>query len=225
VIGGNGSQAGAAALSREGVPVVGVASTIDNDVAGTDVSLGMTTALDVALEAIDRLKVTAASIGRAFLVEVMGRDSGYLALCAGIAGGAEAVVVPERETTPEALATAIREAYESGREHALVVVAEGARGGAESLARHFASHHEELGFQLRVTKLGHVQRGGAPGAYDRLLGSRLGAAAVDAVLAGGHGVVVGLSGSDVARTPYAELAGRKKEVPEHLFALAHVLSR
>jgi 6-phosphofructokinase 1 len=225
VIGGNGSQAGAAALASDGARVVGITSTIDNDVEGCDVSLGVTTALDVALESIDRLKVTAASIGRAFLVEVMGRDSGYLALCAGIAGGAEAVVVPEHETTPEAIVAAIRQAYEAGREHALVVVAEGANPAADGLAQHFLEHRAELGFALRVTKLGHVQRGGAPGAFDRLLGSRLGAAAVEALARGQHGVVVGIKGADPALTPFAEVAGHKKAIPEHLFRLAQVLSR
>jgi 6-phosphofructokinase 1 len=126
VIGGNGSQTGAYALSEMGFPVVGVASTIDNDLYGTEISIGVDTALDVALEAIDRLKVTASSHQRAFLVEVMGRKCGYLALMAGIAGGAEVIIIPEVETDPEAVAAELRAAYERGKPHALGVVAEGA---------------------------------------------------------------------------------------------------
>jgi len=126
VIGGNGSQTGAHALSQMGLPVVGVASTIDNDLYGSEITIGVDTALNIALEAIDRLKVTASSHQRAFLVEVMGRECGYLALMSAIAGGAEAVVVPEVEVDPEVVAAEMREAYERGKSHALVVVAEGA---------------------------------------------------------------------------------------------------
>ena len=174
VIGGNGSQTGALLLSRAGFPVVGVASTIDNDLYGSEITIGVDTALNVALEAIDRLKITASSHQRAFLVEVMGRDCGYLALMAGIAGGAEAVVIPEVETDPERLADEIRAAYERGKAHAIIVVAEGARFNAERLSHYFREHQKRLGFELRVTTLGHVQRGGAPGAFDRLLATRLG---------------------------------------------------
>jgi 6-phosphofructokinase 1 len=177
VIGGDGSQAGAHALAHMGVPVVGIASTIDNDLSGSDITLGVDTALNIALEAIDRLKTTASSHQRAFLVEVMGRCSGYLALMAGIAGGAEVVVIPEAEMEPDEVAAELRRAYERGKAHAIAVVAEGARANAAALARHFAEHYDVLGFDLRVTTLGHVQRGGAPGAFDRLLGTRLGAAA------------------------------------------------
>ncbi len=132
------------------------------------------------MEAIDRLKITASSHQRAFLVEVMGRDCGYLALMAAIAGGAEAVVIPEVETDPEEVAAELRTAYERGKAHAIVVVAEGARYNAEGLSRYFKENHERLGFDLRTTILGHVQRGGAPGVFDRLLATRFGDAAVEA---------------------------------------------
>ena len=145
-----------------GLEVVGVASTIDNDLGGSEITIGVDTALNIALEAIDRLKVTASSHKRAFLVEVMGRDCGYLALMAGIAGGAEAVVIPETEVEPEVLARDIQSAYQRGKPHALVVVAEGA-ATTPKLAQHFDKHRERLGFELRVTTLGHVQRGGVPG--------------------------------------------------------------
>lgn len=225
VIGGNGSQTGAHEFARLGVPVVGVASTIDNDLVGSDVTIGVDTALNVALEAIDRLKTTASSHGRAFLVEVMGRRCGYLALMAGIAGGAEAVVVPEVETDPEDLARELHDAYERGKSHALVVVAEGAAYNANRLAEYFQANEKRLGFELRVTILGHVQRGGAPGAYDRLLATRLGTAAVDALARGEHGVLVGWLRGEVATTPLAEVAGREKPLDPGLLELARVLAR
>jgi 6-phosphofructokinase len=174
-----------------GFPVVGVPSTIDNDLPGSDITIGVDTALNIALEAMDRLRVTASSHQRAFLVEVMGRNCGYLALMAGIAGGAEAIVIPEVETDPEQVVAELRSAYERGKAHGLVVVAEGARYNAAALVKHFEEHRARLGFELRATTLGHVQRGGAPGAFDRLLATRLGAAAVDLITQGRHGVLVG----------------------------------
>ena len=225
VIGGNGSQAGAHTLAEAGVPVVGVASTIDNDLSGSEITIGVDTALNIALEAIDRLKTTASSHQRAFLVEVMGRDSGYLALMAGIAGGAEAVVIPEVETDPDAVAAELRAAYERGKSHAVVVVAEGARHGAEALARHFTEHRDRLGFELRVTTLGHVQRGGRPGAFDRLLATRLGAAATACFARGEPGVLVGLLRGEVASTLLSEVVAAKKPLDRELLELARVLAR
>src|SRR5262249_33172059 len=134
VIGGNGSQTGSLALHEMGFPVNGVASTIDNDLVGSDITIGVDTALNIALESIDRLKVTASSHKRAFLIEVMGRDCGYLALMAGIAGGAEAIVIPEFETTPEQVAEAIHAAYGRGKSHAIIIVAEGASYNADKLS-------------------------------------------------------------------------------------------
>jgi len=224
VIGGGGSQAGALALSRLGFPVVGVASTIDNDLVGTDITIGVDTALNIALEAMDRLKVTASSHRRAVLVEVMGRDCGYLALMAGLAGGAESIVVPEAETDPEAVATELRAAYERGKTHGLVVVAEGAHHNAARLARYFAEHRG-LGFELRVTILGHVQRGGVPSAFDRVLATRFGAAAVGHLTNGRVGVLVGLRGGEVSATPLAEVVGKRKPLDPEMLALAKVLAR
>ncbi len=192
VIGGNGSQAGALALSQMGFPVVSLASTVDNDLYGSDITIGVDTALNIAIEAIDRLKVTASSHQRAFLVEVMGRGCGYLALMAGIAGGAEAVIIPEVETDPEALARELLGAYDRGKPHAIVVVAEGSRYNAEGLARYFKGNGERLGFELRATILGHQQRGGTPTAFDRLLATRMGTAAIGYLSRGEHGVLVGL---------------------------------
>ena len=225
VIGGNGSQTGAHAMSQMAFPVVGVASTIDNDLAGSEITIGVDTALNIALEAIDRLKVTASSHQRAFLVEVMGRDCGYLALMAGIAGGAETVVIPEMETDPDAVAAELRAAYERGKAHALVVVAEGARYNAAALARHFAEHKDTVGFDLRVTTLGHVQRGGAPDAFDRLLATRLGAAATEQLAQGSHGVLVGLLKGAIAATPLAEVVTTKKSLDPRVIELARVLAQ
>lgn len=224
VIGGNGSQTGARALAGHGYPVVGVASTIDNDLYGADITLGVDTALNVALEAIDRLKTTASAHQRAFLVEVMGRDSGYLALMSGIAGGAESIVLPERPCDPEDLARDLRTAYDRGKPHALVVVAEGARYNATALVDYFQAHRGRLGFELRLTILGHVQRGGAPGVFDRLLGTRLGAAAVEQLARGERGVLVGLQGRDILPTPLEEVAGRKKKLDTSLLELADAMA-
>ncbi|HEY78307.1 MAG TPA: 6-phosphofructokinase [Dehalococcoidia bacterium] len=225
VIGGNGSQAGAHALSQMDYPVIGIASTIDNDLYGSEISIGVDTALNIALEAIDRLKVTASSHQRAFLVEVMGRDCGYIALMAGIAGGAETVLIPEVETDPETVAEELRHAYLRGKTHALVVVAEGARYNASHLARFFEEHYERLGFEMRVTVLGHTQRGGTPSAFDRLLATRLGATATDRLAKGKHGILMGLVKGEIVSTPLAEVVAKKKQLDPYLMSLAKVLAK
>ncbi len=225
VIGGNGSQTGAQALSDLGFPVIGVASTIDNDLFGSEVTIGVDTALNIALEAIDRLRTTASSHHRAFLVEVMGRDCGYLALMTGIAGGAEAILIPEIPTAPEDLALHLRDAHARGKMHALVVVAEGCERDAAKLESWFAERREVLGFELRATILGHVQRGGAPTAFDRLLATRFGAAAAERLLAGERGVLVGLRKGRIASTPLAEVVAGKKALDPELLRLAKILER
>jgi 6-phosphofructokinase 1 len=224
VIGGNGSQSGAHALAQRGMNVLGVASTIDNDLFGTDVSIGTTTALDTAMEAIDRLRVTAASHRRVFLVEVMGRHSGYLAAVVAIAGGAEAIVVPELDMPPEAIAQQLQASRRRGKSHAIVVVAEGARHGVDALSDYFRDQRQQLGLDLRITRLGHVQRGGAPGVYDRMLATRLGAAAIEALLAAQSGVLVGLCRGTIAMTPLSEIAGRTAPLDLQLLELAQGLA-
>src|SRR2546421_12793850 len=189
VIGGNGSQTGSASLAKEGFAVVGVPSTIDNDLYGTDVSIGSDTAVNITLEAIDRLRTTASSHQRAFAVETMGRDCGYIALMAGIAGGAEVIAIPEHEIKPAEVAERLRAAHRRRKTHALVVIAEGARCGVHELMQHYQAQRASIGFELRVTRLGHVVRGGAPTAADRVLATRLGAAAVDCLARGEHGVL------------------------------------
>ncbi len=225
VIGGNGSQTGSYALSEMGFPVVGVASTIDNDLYGSEITLGVDTALNIALEATDRLKVTAASHQRAFLIQVMGRNCGYLALNVGIAAGAEAIVIPEVESSPEDVAQEVRNAYKRGKSHALVVVAEGSEYNAPRLEQYFHENRERLGFDLRVTILGHVQRGGTPSAFDRLLASRLGGAAAQQLIEGEPGTLMGLIRGKVTATPLSEVVEGKKEIDPQLWELARVLAR
>ncbi|MFO7695540.1 MAG: ATP-dependent 6-phosphofructokinase [Anaerolineae bacterium] len=220
VIGGNGSQTGSLALADMGYPVVGVASTIDNDLLGTDVTIGVDSAINVAVEAIDRLKVTAESHRRGFVVETMGRDSGYVALMAGIAGGAEVVCIPEFEITPAQVARELRLAFGRGKSRALVVVAEGAIHGAQEILQYCEEHRDEVGFSLRLTILGHVQRGRTPTASDRLLGTRLGQGAVEALTAGRTGVLVGLIDDQVTLTDLHEVGGKKKGVDVALLPLA-----
>ena len=224
VIGGNGTQAGALALSRRGMPVVGIASTIDNDLAGADITIGATTAIETAVEAIDRLRVTASSHRRAFLVEVMGRHCGYLALMAGLAGGAEAIVIPEAEIDPQALADELQDAQRRGKKHAIVVVAEGAANNAQRLATYFAEHESRIGFDLRVTKLGHVQRGGPPCVYDRIIATLLGAAAAESFAAREHGILLGIVAGKVGRSPLT-IALEAKPLDLNLLRLANVLAR
>lgn len=223
VIGGNGSQQGTLALHKLGFPAVGVASTIDNDLAVTEATIGVDTALNTAVECIDRLKDTATSHQRAFLVEVMGRDSGYLAVMAAIATGAELAMVPERPVDLEVVAEDIRATYAKGKRHYIVVVAEGARPGARDLADYLSSHPS--GFEARLSVLGHVQRGGTPTARDRVLASRFGAGALRALAAGRSGVVVGLAGGELAEIPLEDALASCNKVTEEMLALADVLAR
>ena len=224
VIGGNGSQQGAYALSQAGILVAGVASTIDNDLTGSDVTIGVDTALNIALEAIDRLRVTASSHHRGLLVEVMGRRCGYLALMAGLAGGAEAIVIPEREMDPEMIAGLLRAASGRGKKCAIIVVAEGARNNAARLTEYFHSTKSDFGFELRATILGHVQRGGTPTAFDRLLATRMGVAAMESIVNGNHAMLTGWIDGRVHWTPLSEVVSKTKELDFRLLEMAGMLS-
>jgi 6-phosphofructokinase 1 len=204
--------------------VVGVASTIDNDLYGTDVSIGSDTAINITLEAIDRLRTTASSHQRAFAVETMGRDCGYIALMAGIAGGAEVIALPESEISPAEVAERLRAGYKRGKTHALAVIAEGARCGVKELMQHYEQERASIGFELRVTRLGHVVRGGIPSAADRVLATRLGAAAVEHLARGEHGVLIGSLCSEIAATPLAEVAGRTRPADARLLELARTMA-
>lgn len=222
VVGGDGSLRGALRLEELGFPAVGVPATIDNDVPLTEMAIGVDTALNTALEAIDRIKDTASSHRRAHVVEVMGHHSGYLALSAAMAGGAEAVLIPEFEVPPDVLMEALESSYDRGKPHFIVVAAEGAR----LTARQFHEYVNAVkgAYESRLTVLGYVQRGGAPTAYDRLLGSRLGAAAVDALAGRRSGVMVGVSGARVRAYPLDEVLARKRALDEDTYELALTLA-
>jgi len=225
VIGGNGSLTGACALHRLGFPVVGVPATIDNDAVGTDMAIGVDTALNTILDAIDKIKDTASSHQRAFLIETMGRDSGYLALMSGIAGGAEMVLIPEVETTLEEVAQGLLDAYVRGKAHCIAVVAEGHKPGTQAVADYLCERQEELGFEVRVTVLGHIQRGGAPSAFDRILATRLGAAAARELQEGNHGHIVGLIGNQIVLTPLEDVLAQRKELDLGLCELSKIMEK
>ncbi|MDQ8729382.1 ATP-dependent 6-phosphofructokinase [Bradyrhizobium sp. LHD-71] len=225
VIGGNGSQTGAYMLSKLGFPVVGVASTIDNDLFGTNVTIGSDTAVNVTLEAIDHLRTTGSSHNRAFLVETMGRDCGYLAMMAGLAGGAEVISTPEFEVPASEIADRLRAAYERGKTHAIVVIAEGVKDNSERILSFFEKDKRMVGFELRATVLGHVVRGAPPTAFDRFLATRLGVGAIAALSKGQSGVLVGYESGDVIATPLAEVAGRTKPIDTDLVELARILAK
>ena len=155
----------------------------------------------------------------------MGRDCGYVALIAGIAGGAESIIIPEVEIDPEEVAAELRAAYERRKAHALVVVAEGSRYNAEELARYFREHRERLGFELRVTILGHVQRGGSPNVFDRFWATQLGLSAIHCLEGGHYGLLVGLSRGDIATTPLTDVVANKKQLDLNLLELARILAK
>lgn len=205
VIGGNGSLTGAKVLHEMGFPTFGIPASIDNDINGTDLAVGVDTALNTILEAIDRIKDTAASHQRAFLIEVMGRNCGYLALASGLAGGAEMILVPESEgPSLEKIGETVIDAYVRGKAHCIIVIAEGWKPGTRAVADYISEHKDDLGFDVRVTVLGHVQRGGGPSAMDRLLATRMGAFAVDHLLDGESGLMAAWRGNMLETFPLVE---------------------
>jgi 6-phosphofructokinase 1 len=224
-IGGNGSQTGSYLLSQLGVHVIGIPSTIDNDLFGTDITIGCDTAINVTLDAIDHLRTTGSSHNRAFLVETMGRDCGYLAIMAGLAGGAEVISTPEFEVPASEIAHRLRAAFERGKTHAIVVIAEGVKENAAKILAYCDSQKERTGFELRATTLGHVVRGAPPSAFDRLLATRLGVSAVKSLTNGETGVLVGYQKNEVTRTPLSEIVDRIKPIDTELFELARILAK
>jgi len=237
VIGGNGSLTVASQLFQDlGLPVVGVPKTIDNDVVGTDLTFGFNTAVQIATDAIDRLHTTAESHDRVIVVEVMGRYSGWIATHAGIAGGATAILIPEQPFDIDAVCELLRRRHERGRYASIVVVAEGAEpqegtmpqrdkiydqfghvrlgGVAETIAH---AIEVRTGFESRMVLLGHIQRGGTPTAFDRVLSTRYGVAAIDAVHLQAWGQMTALRGSEIVMVPLAETAGRTRPVDLHLY--------
>jgi phosphofructokinase-like protein len=241
VVGGDGTLRTARQLAAEGVPLVGVPKTIDNDIAATDVTFGFDTAVQIATEAIDRITTTAESHDRIMLVEVMGRTRGWIATYAGIAAGADAILVPEQPYDLAAVAEVVRARAERGRRYSVVVVAEGIEpppgttldaavdafgferlGGVSGFV---AARLEELtGFEARVTVLGHLQRGGTPTAADRVLGSRLGVAAADLAMAGRFGRMVSLRGTAIVDVSLDEACAGIRPVPDELLDVARTLT-
>ncbi|MDQ7778124.1 MAG: 6-phosphofructokinase [Planctomycetota bacterium] len=216
-IGGNGTAQGALALHVEhSFPIVQCASTIDNDLYGTDFTIGFDTAVNTALQAIDKIRDTASSHERVFFVEVMGRDAGHIALHSALAGGAEAAFLPETKTDLDCLAKKIAAWQSLGKQSLIFIVAEGEEeGGAFVLAKKIK---ERTGMEYRVCILGHIQRGGMPTARDRVLATRLGAAAVEALVRGARGVLVGDVTGNITLTPLAEAFSRKKALDSSLAA-------
>lgn len=242
-IGGDGTLHAASKVAEAGVRIVAIPKTIDNDVAGTDLSIGFHTAVNIATEAIDRIHTTAESHNRVMVVEVMGRHAGWIAVNAGIAGGAEVVLVPEEPFDIDQVVKFLRHRHRAHANFSIVVVAEGAMpraGGsmdyttqvgrfgeivAGAIGDRLAHEiRERTGFDTRVTILGHVQRGGSPTPTDRILGSRFGVAAMDAIAEGRTGVMTALRGEEVVLVPLAEVAGRPKPVPADLIRAAQVLA-
>ncbi|HVM19574.1 MAG TPA: ATP-dependent 6-phosphofructokinase [Egibacteraceae bacterium] len=241
VVGGEGTLSAARQLSEHGVPIVGVPKTIDNDLGGTQFTIGFSTALDVATEAVDRLHSTAESHNRVMLLEVMGRHVGWIATYAGIAGGADAILIPERPFNLERVARHLKRRHGTGRSFSIVVVAEGAvpeegtidlpaydtdefgRPKLGGIASMIGPMIEQMtGFSTRVTTLGHVQRGGSPNAFDRVLGSSMGVAAIDCAADERWGAMVGMSGNAIVGVPLAEATRELKTVPNRMYEVAEV---
>ncbi len=230
-IGGDGSLRTAARLGEEGLAVIGIPKTIDNDIDNTDVSFGFTTAVQIVTDAIDRLTTTAEAHNRIMVVEVMGRQSGWIAVDAGLAGGAEAILIPEVEYDLEDLARRLVARHDSGRSYSVVVVAEGtpAPSGERVVSGVDTTGFERLGgisnliaavlerltgFESRAMVLGHLQRGGTPAAFDRVLATRLGIRAAETALAGDHGVMVATRGTDIVLVPLASAVSEPRSVPQ-----------
>lgn len=223
VIGGDGSFRGATKLYEEhGFAVIGIPGTIDNDIYGTDVSIGFNTAMNIALDAIDRLRDTAASHDRLFLVEVMGRHSGHIALNVGVAGGAEAILLPETKMEPDQIIDLVSKAKERGKSSSIIVVAEGAYpGGASALQTQLEAR---CGYEVRTSILGHMQRGGSPSTRDRVLASRLGYSAVQGLLQGKSGVMVGVDKRGTVFVPLKQVFEKKKDIDKQLYEIAKILA-
>ena len=241
VVGGDGTLRSSLALWEEGIPLVGVPKTIDNDIPGTDVTFGFDTAVQIATEAIDRITTTAESHDRVMVVEVMGRTCGWIAAYAGIAAGADAILVPENPYDLSELAELLKTRAAGGRRYSVVVVAEGIAPppGAQIVAPLDAFGFERLGgvsavvaaelerltgFEARVTVLGYVQRGGTPSAADRVLGSRLGVAAADLAVAGAFGRMVALRGTEIVDVPLDVVRAEPRAVPPAILDVARVLA-
>ncbi len=224
VIGGDGSFTGARLLAQEfNIPVVGIPGTIDNDLWGTDATIGYDTALNIIMDAVDKIRDTASSHERLFFVEVMGRDAGFLALNSAIAAGAEAAIIPEQKTPEEQLSALIKNGFRKSKNSSIVLVAESdITGGAQALADKMQKEHPE--YDVRVTILGHIQRGGSPTAVDRILASRMGVAAIDALLDEQRSVMIGVVNNEIVHVPFSKAIKDDKQVDPSLVTVLQILS-
>jgi 6-phosphofructokinase 1 len=220
VIGGDGSFHGALKLAKLGFPTVGIPGTIDNDIACTDMTLGFDTAVNTVIESIDKIRDTATSHDRTYVIEVMGRHAGDIALWSGVAGGAESVLVPEIEINIDDIVARLLAGRKRGKKYSIIVVAEGVATGHE-IGKLIC---DKTGFETRVTVLGHVQRGGSPSAYDRILGSQMGAKAVDLLAEGVNGQMVGIQHNQIVAVPFDEALGKAHQLSLSLYELARSLS-
>ena len=224
VIGGNGSLAGAQVIAAEyDIPCVGLPGTIDNDLYGTDTTIGYDTALNTIMECVDKIRDTANSHNRIFFVEVMGRDAGFLALNSAIASGAEAAIIPEHLTKEDQLAAFIQNGVRKSKNSSIVLVAENKELGG---AMHYAERvrNEFPQFDVRVSILGHLQRGGRPTAHDRIIASRMGAASIDALLDGQRNVMIGIRNDEIVYVPFNTAIKKDKPIDEQLVNVLHMLS-
>jgi len=224
VIGGDGTFTGARVFAQEfNIPIVGLPGTIDNDLFGTDSTIGYDTALNTIVEAVDKIRDTASSHERLFFIEVMGRDAGFLALNSALASGAEAAIIPERETQVDQLAELIQNGFRKTKNSSIVIVAESeVTGGANGLAERM--RREYPGYDVRVTILGHIQRGGSPTAYDRILASRMGVAAVDALMDEQRSIMIGIVNDEIVHVPFTKAIKDDKPVNENLLGVLQILS-
>ncbi|OYN65841.1 6-phosphofructokinase [Bacillus safensis] len=220
VIGGDGSFMGAKKLTELGFPCVGVPGTIDNDIPGTDFTIGFDTALNTVIDAIDKIRDTATSHERTYVVEVMGRHAGDIALWSGLAGGAESILIPEADYDMDEIIARLRRGHERGKKHSIIIVAEGVGSGVEFGKR----IEEETSLETRVSVLGHIQRGGSPSAFDRVLASRLGAYAVELLLEGKGGRCVGIQSNELVHHDILEILDKKHTVDKNMYRLSQELS-
>ncbi|MEI3606036.1 6-phosphofructokinase [Pseudogracilibacillus sp. SE30717A] len=220
VIGGDGSIRGAQALSDLGLPCIGVPATIDNDIAGIDCTIGFDTALNTVIEAIDKIRDTATSHERTFIIEVMGRDAGDLAMYAGLAGGAESIIIPERKHDFNNVVDRLKRGLERGKKHSIIILAEGVGEGFQ----YGKKIEEATSYETRVTVLGHIQRGGTPTAADRVLASRLGAKAVDLLIEGKASRIVGLKDNKLVDQDIEHVLSSNHQLNKDVYNLAQELS-
>jgi 6-phosphofructokinase 1 len=220
VIGGDGSFRGAMQLTKRGIPAIGVPGTIDNDIPGTDFTIGFDTAINTVIQAIDKIRDTATSHERTYVVEVMGRDAGDIALWAGLADGAESILIPEAPYDLDEVVERLRRGNKRGKKHSIILVAEGVASGVEV----GEEIRRRTGWETRVTVLGHIQRGGSPTAFDRVLASRMGAAAVDLLLEGEGDQMVTIQKNEILGIPFEEAFKQKHRPDLSMYQLAGILA-